>query len=326
MEQIDQIAGQIEQITTPITNKIRFIEYLNGKAVLMKHSREIIQILTEAIGERTLEQYENLDKSRKFIFEYFHRCGTTPEEQTYTVNNLETANIIAEIRGNKLPDEIILIAAHYDTVCGTVGANDNASGIAALLELHRLLKKNKHKRTIRFAAFTLEEPPHFETENMGSFIYARKCAKQNDNIKLMICLDMLAYGGSFVKQQVPLSSMHGKYPAKGNYLVAASLPTYSRFTYMLKNFYNSYSRVPIYDVIAPASLKGINNSDHASFHKFGIPNLMITDTGFYRSSHYHSETDTMNTLNFRFLMNNINNLYKTIKEICNVKKFPEKES
>ncbi|MBN1498593.1 MAG: M28 family peptidase [Spirochaetes bacterium] len=326
MDQIDQIAGQIEHITTPITNKIRFIEYFNGKAALMTHCREIIRILTEAIGERTLEKHDNLEKSRKFIFEYFHRCGTTPVEQAYSVNGMETANIIAEIRGTKLPDEVIIIGAHYDTVSDTVGANDNASGIAALLELHRLLKKHKHKRTIRFAAFTLEEPPYFETENMGSFIYARKCSKQNDNIKLMICLDMLAYGGSFVKQQIPLTSMLGKYPAKGNYLVAASLPPYRNFTYMLKNIYNESARVPIYDAIAPASLKGINNSDHASFHKFGIPNLMITDTGFYRSNFYHTEKDTIDSLNFRFLMNNIVNLYKTIREILNIKNFPEKEN
>lgn len=308
---------QIDNIAKPISNKITFIDHFTGKATLIKHSKEIITVLSKALGERTIHKYENLEKSRKFIFEYFHRCGTSPEEQIYDYQGYEVANIIAEIPGTKYPDEIVIIAAHYDTVEGTCGADDNASGIAALLEIHRLMKRHKPRRTVRFAAFTLEEPPIFQTDDMGSIVYAKRCHKLQENIKLMISLDMLAYGGTFVRQQYPLTSMVGKYPEKGNYLVAAGLPSYSKEIYLLKNSYNKSAKVPIYEVIAPASLKGINNSDHSSFHKFGYPSLMITDTAFYRNPNYHGEEDTLETLNFRFLASNISNLYRMLKELAN---------
>ena len=243
-------------------------------------------------------------------------------EQTFEVDGRKTSNIIAEIPGKKKKEEIIIIGAHYDTIQGTVGANDNGSGIAAILELARLLSDCKNHRTLRLVAFTLEEPPYFNTSNMGSYIYARSCYKQNEDVKLMISLDMLAYGGNFVKQKVPLFSMKGKYPNKGNFLVSASLPCYSKLNYLFKKYYNKHSSVPIYEVIAPASLRGINLSDHSSFHKFGYPSLMITDTGFYRSEHYHSENDTIETLNFRFLTNNIYSLHKTIRDLLNTKTFP----
>lgn len=317
---------QINTIAKPISNKVHIIDKFNGKATLINHSREIIQVLSQAIGTRTIDNYDNLQSARNFIYEYFHRCGTTPEEQVYDYEGKEVANIIAEIKGTKYPDEVLIIAAHYDTIQETTGADDNASGIAGLLEIHRLMKKHKPKRTVRFAAFTLEEPPIFGTENMGSMVYASKCAKRGDNIKLMISMDMLAYGGTFVRQQYPLTSMVGKYPEKGNYLVAAGLPSYSKHIYLLKKYYNRHAKVPIYEVIAPASLKGINNSDHSSFHKNGFPSLMITDTAFYRNPNYHSENDTIETLNFRFLANNIVNLFKMTKDLSNSKQLSNIEN
>ncbi len=302
-----------------------FFDFLHGNRGIMFNARSIIRTLSVKIGERSPQMHDNLQKSRKFIVGKFIEYGAEPVEETYLLQKREYANIIAEIPAkSRKSGEIILIGAHYDTVEGSCGANDNASGIAALLEIYRMLSSHRHARTIRFVAFTLEEPPHFNSETMGSMVHASKYKKKKEKIAIMISLDMLGFGGLFVKQQYPTEDMRKRYPGKGNFLSIASLPSYATYAYTFKKVFNHHckSREKIHDIVAPASVHGINCSDHLSFHKHGIPAILISDTGHYRNEYYHTQHDTESTINYRFLSRNILQLSRAIRELADKPDIP----
>jgi Zn-dependent M28 family amino/carboxypeptidase len=285
---------------------------------LIKSVKCTIDDLAVKIGERSSVRYDNLEKSRTYIIERFSSAGAAVCEHNFFVNDREYSNITAEIRGRgKLRNEIIIVGAHYDTVEGSCGANDNASGISALFELYKMFLAHNPKRTIRFVAFTLEEPPFFDSKEMGSYVYAGECVSKGENIPLMISLDMLGYGGRFVKQEYPFEEMKKKYPSSGNFLSVAALPCYSSQVFLFKKMFNRYSKNKILEFIAPASVNGISLSDHNSFHKNGIPAIMVSDTGSYRNANYHTERDTADTVNFRFLAENIVHIGHAVLDIAN---------
>ncbi|HEY1405369.1 MAG TPA: M28 family peptidase [Spirochaetota bacterium] len=302
-----------------------FLDFLHGNRLIIFNSREIVRTLSVRIGERTPRQYDNLQKSRQYIASKFIEYGTKPIEETYHHEGKEYANILVEIPGKRRGcDEVLIVGAHYDTVEGSCGANDNATGIAALLEIYRILSRHRYKRTIRFVAFTLEEPPHFNSESMGSIIHSTRCAKRKDRISMMISLDMLGFAGLFVKQEYPSEDMRNRYPATGDFLAVASLPSHAQYAFTFKKIFNKHGggSARIHDFVAPASVQGINSSDHMSFHKFGIPSILVSDTGHYRNKNYHTENDTENTVNYWFLSANILQLSQTIRDLANRKKIP----
>ena len=302
-----------------------FIDFLHGNKRIILNSRETILHLSETIGERSHSRYESLCTARDYLVNRFHELGAKPLFESYTVDGKEYSNIIVEIPGKKsTKNEIIIIGAHYDTVEDTPGANDNGSGIAALLEIYRMLSHHATRRTVRLVAFTLEEPPFFSTEQMGSRVHAARCTAEKHDIKLMVSIDMIGFAGRFVKQEFPRGTEKGKYPQTGDFLSVAALPSHSQYAYLWKKIYNTYAtrRNRIFEIIAPASVDGMNLSDHTSFHMNGYPALFVTDTGFYRNKTYHTADDTEATINYRFLAANIKNIFHTVKDIANRKTLP----
>ncbi|MFW5861856.1 MAG: M28 family peptidase [Bacteroidota bacterium] len=287
------------------------------KRQILKNSREIVRVLADQYGERTLRMYDNLQGTRSFIRQTMEAYSDNVREQPYDVDGYEVANIISEIRGFEHPDKIILIGAHYDTIEDTPGADDNATAVAGLLELHRLLARFSFKKTIRFVAFTLEEPPYFSGPQMGSMVHAKSCRENETDIDLMICLEMIGFGGKRYNQDFPVGKMKSEYPVYGNFLTVVALPSYAPHAYAWKKIYNKNSRRKIFDIIGPASIPGINLSDHYSFNRHDYPAIMITDTAFYRNKNYHTENDTFDTINFKFLSENIFNMFTTIKQLAN---------
>ena len=288
------------------------------RRTIQNNSKDIIKFLAIEIGERTLRKYDNLIKTRDYIKERLTTSDIVPYEETYTVDGKEVTNVIAEIKGFDNPDEIIVIGAHYDTVEDTPGADDNGSAVAALLELFRLLSPYQYKKTVRFVAFTLEEPPYFSTDQMGSMVHASGCKKRKENIELMVCLEMIGFGYKKCKQLFPNDYMKKDYPPYGNYIAVVSLPSSSQYTFLFKKIWNSHSKYKIFDLIGPGSIPGVSLSDHVSFVKNGFPGIMLTDTGFYRNSFYHTPDDTYKTINFKFLTRNIIGAYLTLREILNM--------
>ncbi len=277
-----------------------------------------VRFLAEELGERTLREYDSLNHAKYYIKDYFARYGHEATEQKYIAQKMEVGNVIAEIRGFDQPDNIIVIGAHYDTVEDTPGADDNGSAVAGLLEVYRLLADYRYKKTIRFVAFTLEEPPFFNSDLMGSMQYATLCRKKKENIELMICLEMIGYASKKCVQEFPYEDMKKDKPPYGDYLGVFSLPSCRPQVNFWKNIYNSHAKRKIFDIVGPASIPGIDLSDHRSFIKNGYPSIMLSDSGYYRNKNYHQESDTVDTLNFNFLAENIHNIYLTLREVLNM--------
>ncbi|HQL80970.1 MAG TPA: M28 family peptidase [Spirochaetota bacterium] len=271
------------------------------KNQVLRNARDILHYLSVELGERTIRKYQNLEQARDYIKDYFSRYGYKPREETYTAAGVKVSNVIAEIPGTEFPGSIILVGAHYDTIEDTPGADDNTSGIAALLEIYRLLAVRRYRKTVRFVAFTLEEPPFFSTELMGSMVNAVNCRKRKDSIELMVCLEMVGFASRRCPQDYPLNHKHKEYPVCGNYISVISLPSNADSVYRWKKIYNNHARCKIFEYIGPASIPGMDLSDHMSFIRSGYPAIMISDTGFYRNKNYHSPDDTIDTINFKFM-------------------------
>jgi Zn-dependent M28 family amino/carboxypeptidase len=288
------------------------------KKAVVKNTRDIIHHLSVDIGERTIRKFDNLERTRKFIIQYFTRYGVIPSQETYEVNGRTVSNIIAEIPGTENPDVIIVVGAHYDTIEDTPGADDNASGIAGLLEMFRLVSHLKFKKTVRFVAFTLEEPPFFSTELMGSMVNAKNSRRRKENIELMVCLEMLGFGSRKCHQDYPLNHNKKEFPVYGNYMSVISLPSNAPYVYLWKKIYNARARCKIFEYIGPASIPGMDLSDHMSFIRSGYRAIMISDTGFYRNKNYHSPEDTFETINFKLLATTILDSYVTLKDLLDM--------
>lgn len=282
---------------------------------VLRNARNIIRHLSVDIGERTIRNYEGLQRAREFIVDYFKRHGAVTAEESYTAAGHRVSNIVAEIEGTQQPGSIILVGAHYDTIEDTPGADDNASGIAALLEIFRLLSGRRYRRTVRFVAFTLEEPPFFSTELMGSMVNARRSRKRGDPIDLMVCLEMVGYGSRRCHQDYPVNHDMREYPAYGDYISVIALPSCAESAYLWKKIYNEHARCKIFEYIGPASIPGMDLSDHMSFMQSRYKAIMISDTGFYRNKNYHTPGDTFETINFKFLSDVIVNSAATLREI-----------
>jgi Zn-dependent M28 family amino/carboxypeptidase len=287
------------------------------KKTVFRNTKSILHHLSVDIGERSIRKYDNLQRARQFIIDYFTRYGAVPVEETYTAADHEVSNIIAEIKGTERPDEIILVGAHYDTIEDTPGADDNASGIAGLLEMFRLLSGSRYRKTVRFVAFTLEEPPFFTTELMGSMQHAASCKKKKLNIELMVCLEMLGVGSRRCHQDYPVNHNRQEYPVYGNYISVISLPSNAESVYLWKKAYNNHARCKIYEYIGPASIPGMDLSDHGSFIKSGYRAIMISDTGFYRNKNYHTPEDTYETINFKFLTDIVYTSHAALRDLLN---------
>jgi len=150
-----------------------------------------ISMLGEEIGERNIWKYNNLKTSAHYIEKMVRELGYDAKKQEYGVKDMPVENLEWELIGVSNPEEIILVGAHYDSVLGSPGANDNASGVAALLEIARLLKAERLSRTVRFVAFVNEEPPFFQTDKMGSRVYASRSRQRGEKIVAMLSLETI---------------------------------------------------------------------------------------------------------------------------------------
>lgn len=297
-----------------------FINYsvsLGSENIIRENLLSIVKLLSHEIGERSYNKTFALERAEKFIFSKFKEYGYEPEFQSYTLDGIfYHKNIIAKIEGKKSTRDIYVIGAHYDTVISTPGADDNASGVAVLLETARLVRNFKVDYSIHFVAFTLEEPPFFMTENMGSYRYAKKLKEEGFNVLGMISLEMVGYFSDKNKSQsYPLPFMNLFYPIKGNYIAIVSNRFSKDFLKEVEEGFKKGSKLPIETLAAPAFVVGINFSDHWSFNQFGYKSVMITDTAFYRNKNYHKKTDTYETLDYWKMVEVVKGLVSVINRI-----------
>jgi len=268
-----------------------------------------IQRLTGLNPSRNYRNIASLNKAADFIKSEFLKFGYKPVEQKYSVDGVEYKNIIASYGPETAPR--FIIGAHYDVAGDQPGADDNASGIAGLLCLASLLKEHAPKINSRidFVAYTLEEPPFFRTKRMGSFVHAKSLHDERANVLGMVSLEMIGYYSNAPKSQFyPLPLMRLFYPSQGNFIGVVGNFSSSR---LITHFRDTVKLTAIdaESLKAPSFVIGVDFSDHMNYWKFGYPAIMLTDTAFYRNPNYHSESDTIDTLNFDKMKEVIKGVY-----------------
>jgi len=273
---------------------------------LYKHE----EYLSVKIGERHLWKNGTLDQAADYIESAFTKYGYTPWRQTYSCYGKSVSNLIAEKTGTA--KEVVIIGAHYDTVPGTPGADDNASGLAGLLELARLHQRSANKKTLIFAAFVNEEPPCFGSHHMGSMIYANHLKEQRVPVEVMISLEMIGYFTHEIIQKYPVPCMRFFYPRTADFIGVVGNFRSSKYVSFFKKGIRKHSSISSKSLTAPEFFGGINLSDHYAFWHHGYRAIMITDTSFFRNRNYHLETDTIDTLNFEQMAEVVNGLYNAL--------------
>lgn len=273
---------------------------------LYKH----VEYLSVKIGERHLWKNGTLDQAADYIESAFTEYGYTPWRQTYSCYGKSVSNLIAEKTGTA--KEVVIIGAHYDTVPGTPGADDNASGLAGLLELARLHQRSANQKTLIFAAFVNEEPPCFGSHHMGSMIYANHLKEQRVPVEVMISLEMIGYFTHEIIQKYPVPCMRFFYPRTADFIGVVGNFRSSKYVSFFKKGIRKHSSISSKSLTAPEFFGGINLSDHYAFWHHGYRAIMITDTSFFRNTNYHLETDTIDTLNFEQMAEVVNGLYNAL--------------
>ncbi|WP_211316386.1 M28 family peptidase [Niabella yanshanensis] len=234
--------------------------------------------------------------------------------QAYNVEGNTYKNVIASFGPEDA--EILIIGAHYD-VCGEQdGADDNASGVVGLLELARLLKNQMLPYRIDLVAYTLEEPPYFRTEHMGSYVHARSLFDKNHAVKGMVSLEMIGYySDAPASQSYPVGLMKWIYGDRGDYITLALNSFSGSFANQFKRLYFENNSISAKSFKVPGFIGGVDLSDHRNYWKFGYSALMVTNTAFFRNGNYHRVTDQLFTLNLAKMGLTIDGIFRTIKHI-----------
>ena len=263
----------------------REIEVLEAR--LMAH----VQMLGRTIGERHLGRPEALGAAAEYIRQAWTAQGLAVTEEPFTVGGQPCLNLVTQITGRQPSGEILVVGAHYDTVPGSPGANDNGTGVAALLEMSRQLRDLPLARTVRLVAFVNEEPPNFLTDEMGSRVHARGARRRGERIVGMVSLETIGYySGARGSQRYP-PPFGLLYPDTGNFLtVVGNLASRPLVVDFMTQFMSA-TDFPVEGVAAFEWVPGVNWSDHWSFWSEGYPAIMLTDTAPFRYPEYHTALD-----------------------------------
>jgi hypothetical protein len=274
---------------------------------LREELRADVQKLAGEIGERNMWHYPQLNAAADFIEDSFSRAGLHPRRDSYDLHGQACHNIEAEIPGRpqgttaSQPSHlaIILIGAHYDSVFGSPGANDNGTGVAATLALARRFFGSKPEHTLRFVAFVNEEPPYFLSDEMGSLIYAGRCKARGDKISAMISLETIGYFSDAPHSQTyPSPGLGLFYPKIGNFIGFVSNVHSRALLRRVVALFRQHAKLPSEGAALPSFIPGVSWSDQWSFWRHGYPGIMVTDTAPFRYPYYHSSSDTPDKLDY----------------------------
>ena len=256
-----------------------------------------VQKLAGEIGERNMWHYPQLNAAADFIENSLSHAGLHPRRDSYELRGQICHNIETEVPGGR--PEIILIGAHYDSVLGSPGANDNGSGVAALLALARRFAGKTSHHTLRFVAFVNEEPPYFLSGEMGSLVYAGRCKARGDKIAAMISLETIGYFSDAPNSQnYPSRALGVFYPKVGNFIGFVSNVHSRTLLRRAIAAFRKHAKIPSEGASLPWFIPGVSWSDQWSFWKHGYPGIMITDTAPFRYPYYHSANDTPDKLDY----------------------------
>lgn len=280
---------------------------LANNALLQKH----VQALVSAPGYRNYKDTATLNRAADYIKSEFLKITEQTETQVYKVEGKEYKNVICSLGPRE--GERIIIGAHYDVYGNQPGADDNASGVAGLLEMARLLSLQNLKYRIDLVAYTLEEPPFFRGNAMGSFVHAQSLYAQKVPVKGMVCLEMIGYFNSEPKsQRYPVSIMRWFYGNTGDYILVVQKFGNGSFGRQFNKEIRKNATINTKFIRSPKFITGIDFSDHRNYWNFGFNAVMITNTAFYRNHNYHLEGDSITTLDFNRMAKVVDQVYFSI--------------
>lgn len=275
-----------------------------------------VRTLSEKFHPRSHKNRTKLDAAADYVHAQLAKSGARVIEQVYQADDIKARNI--SVHFGPAAGERLVIGAHYDSHYDTPGADDNASGVAGLIELARLLAKAELKRPVELVAYTLEEPPYFRTEEMGSARHARMLKAGNTPVRLMMSIEMIGYYiDKENSQNYPLAALKSIYPTRGDFIGVVGRFQDMGAVRRVKAAMRGASRLPVVSMNAPALLKGVDFSDHLNYWDEGYPAVLITDTSFFRNPHYHETTDTSATLDYRRMAQAVQGIYAAIVAIAN---------
>jgi len=277
--------------------------------------RSTVERLCHDYSPRSHDHPENLDRVANWIAGEFGRAGLDVRFQEYGTEQGLFRNVIGRREGSDPTAGVIVIGAHYDAIEGSPGANDNASGVAVLLELIRTLPPVTTERTHYFAAFSTEEPPFFGTDAMGSQVFANQLDKQGVDVALMVALDLVGYYSDDPNsQRFPSPLFRLLYPSRGNFVAVIGDARSGKAIERAKRGMMAASKLPIHSFRAPVSSGFVHLSDHASFRRLGMPAVQVTDTAFMRYPAYHRADDTPEKLDYTRMAELVRSLHGLLWE------------
>jgi Zn-dependent M28 family amino/carboxypeptidase len=228
-----------------------------------------------------------------------------------TVRNLEV-----ELAGSSQADEIIVVGAHYDSVVGCPGANDNGSGVAAAIELARRLMERDLSRTVRLVFFVNEEPPFFTTDEMGSLHYARRCREESERVVAMFSLETMGcFSDKEGSQQYPFP-FRFFYPSRGNFIAFVGNVASQGLVRRSVGSFRRQASIPAEGAAVPGWITGVGWSDHWSFWEQGYPGVMVTDTAPFRYAEYHTPLDTPDRVSYGHLARVVAGLERVVVDLA----------
>jgi hypothetical protein len=270
-----------------------------------------VKYLTELQPARNSDHPASLNQAAAYIEKQFQQTGLKTETQTWKVGNVEYRNVIASY--NPSGKERLVIGAHYDVNGDQPGADDNASSVAGLLETARLIMESNPNLAYRidFVAYSLEEPPHFTLETMGSYVHAKSLKDAGTPVLGMLCYEIIGYFSDQPgSQHFPSPTLAAAYPSTGNFIVVVGLQAQRSFSRKVFDQMKQQDAVDVQHISFPSSAGLAGLSDHRNYWAFGFPAVMINDTAFLRNLNYHKKSDTMETLNFEKMAAVVDATYK----------------
>ncbi|MEW6427909.1 MAG: M28 family peptidase [Thermodesulfobacteriota bacterium] len=281
-------------------------------SLLEKH----VRVLAGDIGPRSIWRPASMTATVDYLRQVLAALGYAVRFQEFRSHDVTAVNLEVEIPGRRNPEEIVVVGAHYDTVEGCPGANDNASGVAVLLELARLFAGAAPGRTVRLVAFANEEPPFFFTDTMGSSFYAARCRERGEAIVAMLSLETMGYYSDAPGSQQYPFPFSAFYPDTADFIgFVGNIRSRSLVRESVAAF-RRHARFPAEGLAAPSFVTGVGWSDHLSFWRMGYPAIMVTDTAFFRYDAYHTEADTPEKLDYGRLARVVAGLFPALLELA----------
>lgn len=287
---------------------------------LASELRRHVTLLADEIGERNVRfRPGELARTAEYIAAELADAGYSAQRQEYDVDGTTCANLDVEIPGTTSPDEIVVIGAHYDSVANCPAANDNGSAVAALLSLARTFSGSQNDRTLRFVAFVNEEAPYAHTEQMGSWVYARRCREREEKVTAMLSLETIGYYSDQPGSQKYPAGLGLLYPSKGNFIAFVGNTRYGQLVRQVVGAFRQNEKFPSQGGAMPNVISDIGRSDHWPFWQEGYPALMVTDTAPFRYPYYHTPDDTVDKIDFKRTARVVRGLESVIRALATIK-------